>query len=71
MAITWSSSSAPAGYHSTLVVDPDADFDRRWTAWKARRLAHERAVTHKFMTVAILAGTIATAAAIAHRLLSS
>lgn len=71
MSITWSSSSTPAGYRSTLVVDPDADFDRRLTASNASGLAYERAVRHLFMTVAKLAGDIATAPAIAHRRLSS
>ncbi len=33
----------------------------RWAAWKARGVAHERAVTQRFITVAILAGTIAMA----------
>lgn len=70
MSIAASSSSTPAGYHSTRAVDPDADFERRWTAWKARGLAHERAATRRFMSVAILAGTIATAAAIGYSLLA-
>jgi len=54
-------SSTPVDQVSTHAVDPGADFEMRWTAWKARGLEHERAVTHKVVTAAILAGTIAMA----------
>jgi hypothetical protein len=47
--------------YSTRAVDPGSDFEMRWAAWKARGVAHERAVTQRFITVAILAGTIAMA----------
>lgn len=72
MSIAEPSSSTPAGYPSTLTENPDADFERRWTArtaWKARGLAHERAVPQ--LVVAIVAGAIALAAVIAYGLLSS
>ena len=68
--IAATASSTPAGYPSTLVVDPDGDSDRRWTAWRARGLAHERAINPKLLTVALLATPIATAAAIADSVLS-
>jgi hypothetical protein len=54
-------SSTPVNQVSTRAVDPGADFEMRWTAWKLRGLAHERAVTHRLVTAAILAGTIAMA----------
>ena len=62
MSIAVTPSSTPADQHSTRAVDSGADFELRWTAWKARGLEHERAVTHRFITVAILAGTIAMGA---------
>jgi hypothetical protein len=61
VSITVTPSSRPADEHSTRAVDPGPDFEMRWTAWKARGLEHERAVTHRFVTVALLAGTIAMA----------
>ena len=72
MAFAWSFVSSNAtGNHSTLGVDADADFDRCSTPEKTRGLAPERALKYTSVTVAILVRTIATAAAIAHRLLSS
>jgi hypothetical protein len=61
VSIAITPSSTPADEYSTRAVDPDADFEMRWTAWKARGLEHERAVTHRFVTVALLGGTIAMA----------
>ena len=71
MSITAFSSSRPEAHYSTLTVNPDADFERRWTAWQARGFAHERAVKHRLMIVAIAVGTIATAVAIVYSLLFS
>jgi hypothetical protein len=34
----------------------DVEFERRWTAWKARGLAHERTVRRRFFIVAIAMG---------------
>jgi len=48
---------------------PDADLDARWAAWRARGLAHERAVRRKLTLVAGVAVIIATAVAIAYTLL--
>ena len=55
--------------HSAVAIAPDADFEARWAAWRTRGLAHERAVRRKLILVASLAGTLATAAAIAYTLL--
>ena len=52
--------------HSAVAAAPEADFEARWAAWRARDVAHERAVRRKLILVA---GTIATAAAIAYTLL--
>jgi hypothetical protein len=71
MAFAWSSFFKRQGNHSTPRGDADADFDRCSTAEKARGIAHEQAAKYTFATIAILVRTIATAAAIARRLLSS
>ena len=56
--------------NSAVAVAPDADFEQRWTAWRTRGTAHERAVGRKLIVVATLAGTLASAAAIAYTLLN-
>jgi hypothetical protein len=62
VSIVITPSSTPVPEYSTRAVDPDADFEMRWAAWKARGLEHDRAVKHRFVTLAMLAGTIAMAA---------
>ena len=52
-----------------VAMAPDADLDARWAAWRARGLAHERAVRRKLTLVAGVAAIIATAVAIAYTLL--
>ena len=70
MSIVTLPSFPPAGSHSTLTQDPDADFERRWTAWKMRGLARERTGRQRFTLVAIVAGAAALAAIIAFGLLA-
>ena len=55
--------------HSAVAIAPDTDFEVRWAAWRMRGVAHERAVRRTLILVASLAGTLATAAAIAYTLL--
>jgi len=50
--------------------NPDIEFERRWTAWEARGLAHERTVRRRFLTVVIVTAAIALAALFAYKLLS-
>lgn len=69
MSIVTLRSSMPAGYVSPQTENSDADFERRWTAWKARGLAHDRVVRQRFIVVAVFAGVIALAAVIASGLL--
>jgi hypothetical protein len=70
MAIAWSSSSMPAGYHSTLVVDPDAISTDAGPPGR-REGSYMNAVKHKFTIVALLADAITTAATIGCGLFSS
>ena len=70
MSIVTLPSLPPAGSHSTLTQDPDVDFERRWTTWKARGLAHDRTVRQRFIIVAIIAGATAVAAIITYGLLA-
>ena len=55
--------------HAAVAIASAADFEARWTAWRARGLAHERAVGRKLTLVAGVAGIVGTAVAIAHTLL--
>jgi len=55
--------------HSGVAVAPDADAEARWTAWRARGVAHDRAVRRKMTVIGGIAGIVATAAAIAYTLL--
>jgi hypothetical protein len=71
MSIMTLRASAPVGYSSVLPKTPDADFQRRWTAWQGRGLAHDRVIRRRFIIVGILAGAIALAALIANGLLST
>ena len=57
------------GGYSAVATAPDTDFEVRWAAWRTRGVAHERAVRRTLILVASLAGTLATAAAIAYTLL--
>ena len=50
---------------------PDADFERRWTAWKARGLAHEDVVRGRFLTSAIIILVVALGALVAYAVRSS
>jgi hypothetical protein len=71
MSIVTLRASAPVGYSSVLPETPDAAFERRWTAWQARGLAHDRVIRQRFIIVGILAGAIALAAPIAYGLLAA
>jgi hypothetical protein len=62
--------SAPAGFTAVPPANADVDFNRRWAAWQARGLAHDRVVRQRFLVV-ILIGAIAIAAALAYRLLAA
>jgi len=44
----------------------DVDFDRRWAAWKARGLAHERLVRRRCVTAIGVAAVIAFGALLAY-----
>ena len=57
------------GGYSAVAIAPDTDFEVRWAAWRTQGVAHERAVRRKLILVAGLAGTLATAVAIAYTLL--
>lgn len=71
MPIVTLPASAPTSYQSLPTENPDAEFERRWSAWKARGVTHERAVRQRFLSVAIVTVVIAVAALIAYALLSS
>ena len=71
MSIVTLRASAPAGYSSFLTEHPEADFERRWAAWQARGLAHDRIVRQRLIVVAILTGAIVIAAAIIYGLLAA
>ena len=70
MSIVAASTAAPTSYRSVPTENPDIEFERRWTAWEARGLAHERTVRRRFLTVVIVTAAIAVAALFAHKLLS-
>ena len=44
----------------------DADFEGRWSAWKARGLAHERLVRHRWVTAAGVVAVVAFGALLAY-----
>jgi hypothetical protein len=54
-----------------MANDVDADFERRWIAWKARGVAHECRVRQGFLAVAMVVAAIALAPASAYGLLCS
>src|SRR2546430_2297324 len=56
MSIVAASTAAPTSYRSVSTENPDIEFERRWTAWEARGLAHERTVRRRFLTVVIADG---------------
>jgi len=47
----------------------DVNFESRWTAWKARGLAHDLVVRQRFVTAAAAAAILAFGAVIAYALL--
>lgn len=69
MSIVAASTAAPTSYRSVPTENPDIEFERWWTAWEARGLAHERTVRRRFLTV-IVTAAIAVAALFAYKLLS-
>jgi hypothetical protein len=77
MSIVTLRASAPAGYTAVLTdtailtEHSEADFERRWAAWQARGLVHDRVVRQRFIVGAILTGAIALAAAILYGLLAA
>jgi hypothetical protein len=50
---------------------PDPDFSRRWTAWLADGIAHERLVRQRAIVVAVAVGLLAVATTVAYTLLAS
>ena len=76
MSIVTLRASAPTGYlaavtdTAALTKQPKTDFERRWAAWQARGLAHDRVVHQRFIVVALVAGAMALAAAIVFGLLA-
>ena len=50
------------------LVDQDAEFERRWSAWQERGRVHERAVRRRFGIAAIVTAVIAVAASLAYGL---
>jgi len=77
MSIVTLRASAPIGYTAVLTETAvltkraEADFERRWAAWQARGLAHDRIVRQRLIVVAILPGAIVIAAAILYGLLAA
>jgi hypothetical protein len=75
MSIITLRATAPTGYTAvmtdTLTERPEVDFERRWAAWQARGLAHDRVARQRFIVVAILMAAIALAAAILYGLLAA
>ncbi len=53
----------------TVAVDPNADFDARWNAWKVKGLAQERAAKRNLIIAGTLAGALAAVVAIAYNLM--
>jgi hypothetical protein len=54
-----------------VTESPNADFERRWNAWKARGLAHERVVRRRFVGATIIIAFIALIAIIGYFVFSS
>ena len=55
--------------HPSLAESPDADFERRWTAWMRAALAHDTVIRKRSIALGIVAAAIALAAAIAYGLI--
>jgi hypothetical protein len=76
MSIVTLRASAPTGYPAVLpdtaalTENPETNFARRWAAWQARGLAHDRVVRQRFIVVAMVAGAMVLAAAILYGLLA-
>jgi len=70
MSIVAASTATPTSYRLVPTENPDIEFERRWTAWEARGLAHEHTVRRRFLTVVIVTAAIAVAALFAYKLLS-
>jgi hypothetical protein len=60
-----SASPAPPAHHATEPSGLDPGFEARWTAWRARGEAHERAVRRRLL---MLAPLVAVGAAIIYTL---
>ena len=60
---------SPTDQTAVLTETPAVEFERRWAAWLARGLAHDRVVRQRFIVVAIVTGAIALAVAIVYGLL--
>jgi hypothetical protein len=71
MSLVTIASSAPASYQAVPRENPDVDFERRWSDWKARGLAHDRAIRRRVRVVALVTAVIAVAVLVAYGLLSS
>ncbi len=56
MSIVTLRSSAPTNYAPVLAENPDADFERRWTAWIARGLAHDAVIRQRSIALGIVVG---------------
>ena len=68
MSIVTQRSSAPTNYAAVAAENPDADFERRWTAWIARGLAHDAVIRQRSIALGAVVGAIALAAALAYGL---
>ena len=69
MSIITSRLCALTGYTSTGTESHEADFARRWTAWQARGLAHDRMIHRRLVVVMIAAGATALAACVTYGVL--
>jgi hypothetical protein len=49
----------------------DAAFEKRWDAWQARGLRHDRRVRRRAITTAVVTAMVAMGAAIVYGLLAS
>lgn len=61
MSQSASVSESPRSANPSAAISSDPDFDARWAAWKARGVAHDRAVRRR---LTILAAALAIPAAI-------
>ena len=70
MSIITLRSSAPTNYAAVLAENLDADFERRWTAWIARGVAHDTVMSQRLIALGIVVAAVALAGAIAYSLIS-